>query len=259
MAEQAELTRLLQSVAVAADEADNLEEALQACLEPICVHTGWPVGHAYYCTDAPVPELASSRFWYLGEPERFRGFQALTDSIRLTPGVGLHGRVLASGGPVWIPDINRDPHFCRVGAAAGAALKGALSVPILAGREVAAVLEFFSTEALRPTDGLLDAMAQIGIQLGRVVERSRAAAALRQTTERARQIIEAAGQAFVSIDEAGRLIGWNAQAERTFGWSRDEVEGRLLTEVVLPPSRRETYEQSIADLGLQKAAAIQTA
>ena len=96
MAEQAELTRLLQSVDVAANEADTLEEALEACLEPICVHTGWPVGHAYYCTDAPVPELASSRFWYLGEPERFRGFQALTDSIRLASGVGLPAQVLAT-------------------------------------------------------------------------------------------------------------------------------------------------------------------
>ena len=140
------------------------------------------------------------------------------------------------------------PADSRAGSAAEAALKGALSVPILAGREVAAVIEFFSTEALRPTEGLLDAMAQIGIQLGRVVERSRAAAALRQTTQRARQIIEAAGQGFISIDEAGRLTGWNAQAERTFGWCRGEVEGRLLTEVVIPASRQETYKQTIAGL-----------
>src|SRR5207248_2327023 len=146
MAEQAKLTRLLQSVAVAANEADTLEEALDACLEPICVHTGWPVGHVYYCTDAPAPELASSRFWYLAEPERFRGFQALTDGIRFASGFGLPGQVLASGEPVWIPDVTRDPQFSRAGSAAEAALKGALSVPILAGREVAAVIEFFSTE-----------------------------------------------------------------------------------------------------------------
>jgi PAS domain S-box-containing protein len=248
MAEQAELTRLLQSVAVAANEADSLEEAVEACLEPICVLTGWPVGHVYDRTDVPGPELASSRFWYLAEPERFRGFQVLTDSIRFASGVGLPGQVLASGRPVWIPDVGGDPDFSRAGSAAAAALKGALGVPILAGREVAAVIEFFSTEALRPTEGLLDAMAQIGIQLGRVVERSRAAAALRQSTERARQVIEAAGQAFILMDEAGRVNGWNAQAERTFGWSRDEVVGRLLTEVAIPGWRHATYEQVMAGL-----------
>jgi PAS domain S-box-containing protein len=233
---------------VAANEADSLEEALEACLEPICVHTGWPVGHVYERTDLPDPELASSRYWYLAEPERFRGFQVFTDRIRFASGVGLPGQVMASGRLVWIPDVTTDPHFSRVESAAEAALKGALGVPILAGREVAAVIEFFSTEALRPTEGLLDAMAQIGIQLGRVVERSRAAAALRQTTERARQVIEAAGQAFILTDEAGRVNAWNAQAERTFGWSRDEVVGRLLTDVVIPESRHEIYEQVMAGL-----------
>ncbi|HEY2667080.1 MAG TPA: PAS domain S-box protein, partial [Actinomycetota bacterium] len=248
MAEQAALTRLLQSVAVSANEADSLEEALEACLEPICVHTGWPVGHVYYRTDVQGPELASSRFWYLAEPERLGGFQELTDNIRFASGIGLPGEVLASGRPVWIPDVTRDPHFSRVGSAAKAALKGAMGVPILAGREVAAVMEFFSTEALKPTEGLLEAMGQIGIQLGRVVERSRAAAALRQTTERARQVIEAAGQAFVLMDEAGRVNEWNAQAERTFGWSRDEVVGRLLKEVAIPVWRHATYEQVMAGL-----------
>jgi signal transduction histidine kinase len=47
---------------------------------------------------------------------------------------------------------------------------------------VAAVLEFFAAEARQPDPPFLDVMAHIGIQLGRVIERTRAEAALRQQT-----------------------------------------------------------------------------
>jgi signal transduction histidine kinase len=47
-------------------------------------------------------------------------------------------------------------------------------VPVLVRREVAAVLEFFMTEAAEPDEWLLGVLRQVGTQLGRVVERERA-------------------------------------------------------------------------------------
>ena len=41
------LMRLLQRIAIAANEARTVESALQTCLDEVCAHTGWPVGHAY--------------------------------------------------------------------------------------------------------------------------------------------------------------------------------------------------------------------
>jgi phosphoserine phosphatase RsbU/P len=37
----------------------------------------------------------------------------------------------------------------------------------------------------------------------------------------------------------GRIIDWNPHAEAMFGWSQDEVQGRSLTETIIPPDQRE--------------------
>ncbi|HET9480157.1 MAG TPA: PAS domain S-box protein, partial [Candidatus Polarisedimenticolia bacterium] len=38
---------LLQQVAVAANEATSHQEAIRTCLDRVCAHTGWPLGHAW--------------------------------------------------------------------------------------------------------------------------------------------------------------------------------------------------------------------
>ena len=48
----------------------------------------------------------------------------------------------------------------------------AVAVPVLVGRRVAAVLEFFSERVVQPDEGITDAMLSVGIQLGRVIERA---------------------------------------------------------------------------------------
>ena len=50
-------------------------------------------------------------------------------------------------------------------------MRGAFAFPIRADGEIAVVLEFFTPAAVAPDPSLLDAMAQIGRYLGRVLER----------------------------------------------------------------------------------------
>jgi two-component system NtrC family sensor kinase len=52
--------------------------------------------------------------------------------------------------------------------------------PLLVGHEVAGVLEFYTPEPLPPNPALLEVMTQIGLQLGRALERERAAAQAQQ-------------------------------------------------------------------------------
>ncbi|TWT99311.1 Sensor protein FixL [Botrimarina colliarenosi] len=49
-----------------------------------------------------------------------------------------------------------------------------------------------------------------------------------------REVINTSNDAFLSTDASGVLIEWNANAERLFGWSRDEVVGMSLDETILP-------------------------
>jgi PAS domain S-box-containing protein len=63
-----------------------------------------------------------------------------------------------------------------------------------------------------------------------------------EASRRHHQIIEAALDAFVGMDATGRVTDWNQQAERTFGWSRDEAIGQSLGSLIIPaqfPGARE--------------------
>ena len=73
--------------------------------------------------------------------------------------------------------------FSRRHAAQAAGLSTGVAWPVLVGPEVAGVLEFYATEALAPNPDLLAAMTQIGTQLGRAVERERAAAQAQRQQE----------------------------------------------------------------------------
>jgi PAS domain S-box-containing protein len=66
-----------------------------------------------------------------------------------------------------------------------------------------------------------------------------------RSREQVRQIIDGARDAFVSIDGAGRITGWNRQAEQTFGWSFSEAIGRQLADTIIPPRHRSAHEAAL--------------
>ena len=65
-------------------------------------------------------------------------------------------------------------------------------------------------------------------------ERRQAVQNLAESEARARLVVDTAHDAFIGMDSAGRIVTWNAQAEATFGWTRDEVLGRHLSETIIP-------------------------
>ena len=76
-------------------------------------------------------------------------------------------------------------------------------------------------------------------------ERRQAVARLEESEARAKLIVDTAHDAFVGIDRDGRITEWNAQAAATFGWTRDEALGRLLTETIIPPEFRGGHDEGL--------------
>lgn len=166
------IVRLLEMMALTANEAPNLEEAMRTCLELVWAHTEWPVGHAFLVAEGAISEVVATNIRHVEDPDKFKDFVEATEGTRFVPGTGLAGRVLSSGQPVWIRDVSKDSNFPRAEQAKATGLKAGFALPVLAGSEIVAVLEFFSTEAVEPDKQLLEALAQVGVQLGRVVGRS---------------------------------------------------------------------------------------
>ena len=170
--------QLLQRIAVAANETSTINMALQVALEEVCLHTGWPVGHVYMVSEAAGRRLEPTKLWHIDNKERFKAFCEITQKLCFEKGVGLPGRVLECGQPLWIIDVTKDANFPRAKAAADIGVRAAFAFPVLIGKEVVAVLEFFSDVPTEPDEALLEVMANVGTQLGRVIERMRAEEAL---------------------------------------------------------------------------------
>ncbi|MCI0433522.1 MAG: PAS domain S-box protein, partial [Gemmatimonadetes bacterium] len=83
-------------------------------------------------------------------------------------------------------------------------------------------------------------------------ERRVAVARLAESDALAQVIVDAAHDAFVGTDGSGQIVTWNTQAERLFGWTRTEVVGRQLADVIIPPALRDastTVMQRFVDAG----------
>ena len=166
---------LLERIAAAANEAASVEDAMRHALEAVCRYTGWPLGHLLMAPEHGASELDSTAVWHDDGKGAFDALRALTENMVFTPEVGLPGRVMTTGAPAWAnagaPDAAcypRMPTLTQLG------LSSLFAFPVLIGSEVVAVVEFFSRELQTPHESMLRLMAQIGTQLGRVIERRRA-------------------------------------------------------------------------------------
>lgn len=163
--------RSLAQFAAEADEGMSVEDAMQAAIDRICAFTDWPIGHVYTVDKNAGGDLFSSSVWHLKRPEPFAAFRTVSEIARFGPGMELPGTVLANGTPFWTNDLTQFPDSPRTQVASDLGMRAGFGFPVLAGKEVVAVLEFFSDKPAKPDELLVDALASIGIQLGRRMER----------------------------------------------------------------------------------------
>ncbi|QOL48439.1 putative bifunctional diguanylate cyclase/phosphodiesterase [Massilia litorea] len=167
---------LLESIAVAANEAAGVDDAMRRALEAVCRYAAWPLGHLLLVPEggAGAP-LDSTPIWHDEGAGRFDALRRLSESMVFAGEVGLPARVVGTAAPAWANagaanagDYPRMPLLVQLG------LSSLFAFPVVIGNEVVAVLEFFSRELQTPDESMLRLMAQIGTQLGRVIERRRA-------------------------------------------------------------------------------------
>lgn len=77
-------------------------------------------------------------------------------------------------------------------------------------------------------------------------QRKAGAQATQESATRLAAIIRSALDAVVSMDEGGRIMAWNPQAETLFGWTAQEAVGRLMADTIVPPALREAHSAGLA-------------
>jgi PAS domain S-box-containing protein len=163
----------------------------------------------------------------------------------------LYGQVLTTG----LPLIANDPagHPGRGGLPAGnLPLKSFLGLPIFVGDEFVGVVGLSNRES-GYDQSLIDALQPIVSATGYMIVAASEKAIRIEAEAEARSgellrhsVIETALDCVIAMDHEGRIIEFNPAAETTFGWSRDDVMGRSLADVIIPEGLRKLHTAGMA-------------
>ena len=79
-----------------------------------------------------------------------------------------------------------------------------------------------------------------------VTEQRQSEREVRQSEARTRAILETALDCIITMDDEGRVIEFNPAAERTFGLRQEQVVGRDLASLIIPPPLRARHREGLA-------------
>jgi PAS domain S-box-containing protein len=230
--------QLLQRIALAIHEAEDLNAALVAVLQGVCESTGWTFGQAWL-PQSDAMTLVCSSAWYVTDPA-LSDFRRISQQFAFGPGEGLPGLAWSTQQPIWSANVTLNPTVLRGAFAQEFGLKAAMAIPVLAKREVVAVLEFFVFEDRSEDQHLMTLVSAVAAQLGLLVRRKQAEEALRRSEARYRAVVDTASDAIVTMTADGTIRSFNRGAERAFGYNADDVIGQSLT-MLIPERLREQH------------------
>jgi signal transduction histidine kinase len=192
---EAQCVQLLQHAAVAANESDDFDAAIDTCVERVMQTTGWKIGLVW----EPISE--GSNEWGLLERVRTSdGFEAdelveISRAYRVEPGEYALGRVRSTAKPEWASGKQLESDLLpRAQAAIAAGLHTAVAIPVSVRGTVLRIVEFFGPDSEALDERLINILCEVGDQLGRVAERVSLQASVRQS-----QKLESVGQLAAGI------------------------------------------------------------
>ncbi len=190
----------------------------------------------------------TGKLWRAASPNIPKASTESNDGFAIGPDAGSCGTAAYYGKQVISSAIASDPRWADFRDLALAnGLRACWSTPILSRQNrVLGTLAMFSGKLGSPALADQEVIAQTTRLASIAVERKQNDAALNSSEARKTAILDSALDCIVTIDHEGRITEFNPAAERTFGYRRDEVLGKLLADVIVPPSLREQHRRGFA-------------
>lgn len=199
-------------------ESDSLAEAALRLLRSIGTGLDWSVG-ALWEIDRTGGSLRCTEMWEC-MPDTMVSFVETSFNMSFAPGIGLPGRVWASGRVLRIPDVEQDVNFPRVAKAVSDGLHGAVAFPIFHDGKILGVMEFFSPMVRHPDNDTLSAMSAFGIQIGAFAHRKQAQA---REVSFGRILDDMLNEIYLFDAESLCFLHVNRGAQTNLGYSKEEL------------------------------------
>ena len=216
--------RMIKAVAVAANAAVSIDPVFGEALRSIAEYANWPLGHVYFTQrlEDGSTGLAPSSIWYLESETRFRKFRTTTEKTILRPGNGMVGAVYETRQPFWMEAIAEESHFARRKSAVNDGIKAGVGLPVVVGESTFAVMEFYSTTEMHPSEKLMNHISQVTYPLQIAVARLVAERKSRRLSE----IIEQSPSGVVTVDNSDLIDYVNSRFCAMSGIEAHELLGK---------------------------------
>ncbi len=163
---------LLCNVANAANQSVDPMETLRFAIAEICAVNSWAFANVLLRKGhGGEARLEACGLWHARNPDQIFAFVDLSSRLIAWPCATAPGRLLIHPAAVWTRDIRASGDQGRGSVARQCNLRASISVPVLLGQDLFAVMEFFTQCAVEPDPQQLEVLTQIGTQIGRVFRR----------------------------------------------------------------------------------------
>jgi PAS domain S-box-containing protein len=190
------------------------------------------------------------RFRHGAGPSLPTAYNELLDGLVMDRSYGPCGMAANLKTQVIASDVALDPRWRASpwpNLVLGHGLRSCWSTPILSRDDkVIGVFALYKREAGGPNPRELDLIRQFAHIASIAIEHVQSDVSLKQSEARKAAILDSALDCIVTIDHQGRITDFNPAAERTFGYRHDEVMGRLLANVIIPPALRDRHRLGLA-------------
>ena len=242
--------RFLSLIARKIAGASSLSSAMRRVLRSMCRHAGWSYAEAWL-PDSEGKRLLLSTTWH-AEGSDIAGFAgARAQSVPLD--FGLPGTAWNSRRTMFAPDMSAEVEFGLDDQTKGLwrDLQGAMAIPLIHGDQVFAVITLFAGGRDRGDTAASELIAAVVPQLYGVFKAKRAEEERARAQTMLTNILETAGDAIVAIDRDSRIVIFNGEAERIFGYRAEEALGQPLA-LLLPQDVKGMHAAHIGRFVLAK-------
>lgn len=202
-------------------QAKSFESLSHEIAEIICVNMHVAFS-GVWLKDEVKDELHCVSTWQ--QSEKTAPFNDARRVFVFARGIGLPGRILASGASAWIEDIQADANYTFRALAKTVNLRSAFGFPIMMDDNVIGIIEFISADYMFIDQQLLDLMTTIGLQMGLYLQQRKAENKLQLSESYKNAILESASDSIVTINGKGNLISCNAQTRKLFAYPDDSFK-----------------------------------